>query len=91
MRDDAPNPYEPPKEAPPPRFENSWSQSADLSGADWALIVLCSCPAAIVGLVRVTKGEASGAKMLGFSILSMFVWGMLRACVTAAQRTPHMY
>ncbi|MDI3283712.1 hypothetical protein [Polyangium sp. 15x6] len=93
MRDDAPapNPYEPPKEPSPQKWETSWTQSAELSGSDWAFIVLCSCPAAIVGLIRVFRGDPRGGKMLGYAVLSMFVWGILRGCITAAQQTQHMY
>ena len=85
------NPYEPPKAVPPEKWENNWNQNADLSGADCGFIVLCSCPAIIVGLVRAMKGDPRGPKMIGFAVVSMIVWSILRGCITAAQQMPHVY
>ena len=80
--DPAANPYvspnSPMRQLPP--------QNADLTTVDWVIIVLCSGIGCILGLFRIVQGKPSGVKMLGFSILSMFIWTFIRIAVSTALR-----
>ncbi len=59
----------------------------DLTGFDWVLIVLCSGIACIIGIVRAIQGKPSGGKMIGYSVLFIVIWTVLRVLLTAA--LPH--
>src|SRR5690348_2804387 len=55
------------------------ANSADLSGADWVIIVLCSGIGCIIGIVRLIQGKPNGGKMLGYSLLFVVIWNIITA------------
>jgi hypothetical protein len=75
----APNPYSSDSVTPlaPPDNPN-------LTAVDWIICVLCSGIGCILGIVRMVQGKANGAKMIGFSLLFMVIWTIIRLAIVAA-------
>lgn len=64
-----------------PRSYRRWERlpsDSDLSTGDWVLCVLCSGIGCIVGIVRLIQGAPNGGKMVGVSLLFMFLWTVMR-------------
>ncbi len=61
-------------------------EDAELTTVDWVLIVLCSGIGCIIGFVRLIQGKPSAGKMIGFSILFMVLWTIIRIGLTAATK-----
>lgn len=72
--------------APPPRGYAAQYDDGSLSGGDWALIVLCSGIACIIGIVRLIQGKRNAGKMIGFSLLFVVIWNIIRFGILAAQQ-----
>jgi hypothetical protein len=64
------NYYTPSRAAAPP--------SSDLDTVDWLMIVFCAGIACIVGFIRLIQGKPNAGKMIGFSLLSMVIWAIVR-------------
>jgi hypothetical protein len=80
------NPYQPSYLPPSQPAGPPPSGLASLSAVDWLLIVLCSGIGCIIGIIRLIQGKPSGGPMLGFSILFMFIWTIVRVVLTAAMQ-----
>jgi len=76
------NPFEAPQFNSDPRAaaENA---GTDLTTVDWLIIVFCAGIACIVGVIRLIQGKPNAGKMIGFSLLSAFLWSFLRIVITA--------
>lgn len=61
-------------------------EDAELTTVDWVLIVLCSGIACIIGIVRLIQGKPSAGKMIGFSLLFIALWTIIRIGLTAAMK-----
>lgn len=75
------NPYEPSSAESRPRRPR---ESADLTGVDWVIVILCSGIGVILGIVRLIQGKPSAGKMLGFSALFVVIWIVVRMMLAAA-------
>ena len=80
------NPYEPPSVQS--RRPGS-RESADLTGVDWLIVILCSGIGVILGIVRLIQGKPSAGKMLGFSLLFVVIWGTIRVVLTMMAHAQH--
>ena len=49
-------------------------EGGNLSTGDWLVCIFLPCVGIIAGLVRLTQGKMGGPEMLGFSVLSSFIW-----------------
>src|SRR5262245_33163524 len=67
-------------------FRRPPEESGELSPGDWVLCVLCPGIGCIVGIVRAVNGNATGGKMIGFSILFAVLWNIIRFVFLAGMR-----
>jgi hypothetical protein len=58
-------------------------ENEDLTGIDWALIVLCSGIACIIGIIRLIQGKPNGGKMIGYSLLFIVIWTVVRILIAS--------
>ena len=58
--------------------------TADMTVGDWLLCIFCGGIGCILGIVRLIQGKPNAGKMIGFSILFSFLWGLLRAFLETA-------
>jgi hypothetical protein len=66
------------------RPSRSSDKSGDLTTVDWLLCIFCSGIGCIIGIIRLIQGDPTGGKMIGFSLLFSFLWGILRGVLTVA-------
>jgi hypothetical protein len=52
-----------------------------LSTGDWVIAILCNGIGCIMGIVYMIQGKPKGGKMLGISLLSGFVWTIIRVLI----------
>ena len=79
-----PNPYESPTASGSAYPKTPNSDNADMTTVDWLLCIFCSGIACIIGIVRLIQGKPSAGKMIGISIMFVFLWGIVRGLITVA-------
>lgn len=67
-----------------PQRQRHRDEDADMTAGDWLLAVLCSGIGCIMGIVWLSQGKPKGGKMLGFSLLFMVLWNIIRFLIAAA-------
>ena len=60
----------------------------DLTTGDWLVAVLCSGIGCIVGIIWLIQGKPKGGKMLGVSLLFVFIWNVIRFAMMGVQGGP---
>ncbi|HEX7448048.1 MAG TPA: hypothetical protein VF306_10915 [Pirellulales bacterium] len=82
------NPYEPPRFDTAPREADARRRARDseLQVSDWVLAVLCSSIGCIMGIIWLIQGKPKGGKMVGISLLFVFLWNILRVALQSALR-----
>ena len=64
--------------------ESNRNPAADLTVADWLIGIFCALLGCIIGLIRVSRGDPSGGKLLALSVISTAVWNAIAAIINFA-------
>lgn len=67
-----------------PDISKPRQQDGDLSTGDILLCVFCSGIACIIAIVRLIQGKPGAGKMLGLSLIFVFIWNIVRFMIEAA-------
>ncbi len=69
------------------RMQHSDANS-DLTTGDWVLAILCAKIGCIIGIVWMIQGKPKGGKMVGISLLFVFLWNVLVGIIMSLGGAP---